>query len=125
MKKALILPLVGLMGLSLASCGPQKIDYSDNPYVGASGSRYGASGGSGDSLIVMMFFFYADGTGAWGYAKSETDVEVYDFHYTITGDVNVSFTEDISKDKGSGYFATISSVGQCFVFESVYFARKG
>ena len=117
--------MVGLFGLCLASCAPQKIDYSNNPYIGASGSRYGASGGNGDSLIVMMFFFYADGTGSWGYVKSETDVGVYDFHYTITGDVNVSFVEDESKDSGSGYFATLSNTGQCFIFENVYFTRQG
>ena len=123
MNKALILPLVGLMGLSLASCVPQKPDYSNNPYVGASGSSYAASGVTDTNVAVMMFFFYPDGTGSWGYTDSYTDPVIYGFHYTISGDVNVSFVEDASKDRGTGYFVTLSSKGQCFVFENVYFTR--
>lgn len=123
MKKALILPLVGLVALSLASCVTQK-NYSNNPYVGANGSSYAASGVDGSNVMVMMFFFDPDGTGAWGYADSYTDAEVYDFHYTISGEVNVSFVEDVSKDRGTGYFTTLASSGQCFIFERVTFTRS-
>ncbi len=72
----------------------------------------------------MMFFFYPDGTGAWGYAEDANSAEVYTFHYAISGDVNVSWKEDISKEKGSGYFTTLANVGQCFVSEGVTFNRR-
>ena len=61
---------------------PAKIDYSNCPYVGLSGSTYERTAGSGDTYMVMMFWFDPDGTGAWGYNKSGK-VEVFAFHYGL------------------------------------------
>ena len=128
MKKCFVLSLCALTSFCLISCTPdaksnqQTIDYSNCPYVGLSGSEYKVTAGSGDTYMVMMFWFDPDGTGAWGYNKSN-QVEVFAFHYVLSGEVNVAFVEDKSREKGSGYFATLSNVGQCFISEGVAMYR--
>ncbi len=105
-----------------ATVQPAKIDYSNCPYVGLSGSTYERTAGSGDTYMVMMFWFDPDGTGAWGYNKSGI-VEVFAFHYVLSGQVNVTFMEDKSREGSSGYFSTFSDVGQGFVSEGIVFYR--
>ena len=134
MKKIFVIILCSLFSVvGLSSCTPDrsnqktnsqpiKIDYSNCPYVGLSGSTYERTAGSGDTYMVMTFWFDPDGTGAWGYNKSG-EVEVFAFHYVLSGQVNVTFVEDKSREKGSGYFSTFSDVGQGFVSEGVVFYR--
>ena len=136
MKKIFHLIICSLfVSCALVSCTPkknskyfwqgtssQKIDYSNNPYVGLAGSSYKATAGDSSNFMVMMLWFYADGSGAWGYNKNN-DVNVYTFHYVITGVVNVTFIEDESKERNSGYFVTYSDIGQCFVSAGNTFYR--
>ena len=123
MKRIVTLASCLLIGLSICSCS-SKIDYSNNPYIGASGSGYVAVASSSSETSAMAFFFKPNGTGAWAYATSvDDDVVGNSFCYTISGDVNVSIIEDDTDGKIYGYFTTLSDIGQCFVTRGLYFAR--
>lgn len=137
MKKLLVLSLCALFGLSLASCTPdenkqsstdkssqttQIINYSNNPYVGLAGSTYKITQGTSEDFLVIMFWFYADGSGAYGFNRNG-ETEVIQFHYDISGEVNVTWVRDDNNKWGSGYFTTLSSTGQCFVTEGIYLNR--
>lgn len=127
-----------LMAATLCSCTPdnssksntkissssqtQKVDYSNNPYVGLAGSAYRIERGTTNDYAIMMFWFYADGSGAWGYNRNGSK-EIHNFHYTISGSVNVAWVRDDTNEWGSGYFATFSDIGQCYVTEGMYLAR--
>lgn len=134
--KLFALPLCALLSFSLVSCTPdenkqssaaststrQNIDYSNNPYVGLAGSTYKNVQGTSDDFLVIMFWFYADGSGAYGFNKNG-ETEVILFHYGISGEVNVTWVRDDNNKWGSGYFTTLSSSGQCFVTEGIYLNR--
>ena len=136
MKKLFIVTLCSLFTVfGLCSCTPdnsskqssktsqsQAINYGSNPYVGYAGSTYRITRGTTDNYIIVMFWFYADGSGAWGY-NDNGKTEVFPFHYDISGGVNVTWIKDETKEWGSGYFATLSDIGQCFVTEGQYIPR--
>ena len=124
MKRIIAFASCLLMGMSICGC-TSKIDYSDNQYIGAAGSEYSVAVTDSNYVTqVMVFLFNPDGTGGWGYASTARDDVLGDtFHYTISGGVNVSFTEDTSGGKGSGYFTTFSDSGQCFVTSGLIFYR--
>ena len=86
MKKiSLLVICLLLLGVGICSCTPdnsnkfnakqsskqsQRVDYSNNPYVGLVGSSYRIERGTTNDYAIMMFWFYADGSGAWGYNRN-------------------------------------------------------
>ena len=132
--KLVKIAFIGISLLSLCSCvdkekqqttsGKTVVDYSSCAYIGT-GSHYYVTAGSGDSLQTMHFFFDPDGIGAWGTTKKVNGKEVkeiYEYVYTLTGGVNVSWKEIDSKETGKGFFTT-DSTGQVFVCEGIHFYR--
>ena len=117
-----LISLVGGLSCSSSNKASSRVDYSNCPYIGKNGSIYERTAGSGSTYMVMRFWFYSNGTGSWGYSKS-SGTEVYTFHYSLSGNVNVTFVEDESKERNSGYFSTFSDIGQGFVSEGVIFYR--
>ncbi|GEM_PF-7104938 len=123
-----ILPIVSLLAVSMSftSCG-NKIDYSSSPYIGANGSSYVATAGSGDNFRTMQFFFYPDGYGAWGSTRIVDDetkvVALYECDFTISGEVNVEMIQREDKVKIFGYFTT-NMYGQVFVSSDILFYRS-
>ena len=117
-----LISIAGGLSCSSSKKASSMVNYSNCPYISENGSIYERTAGSGSTYMVMRFWFYSNGTGAWGYSKS-SETEVYTFHYSLSGNVNVTFVEDESKERNSGYFSSFSDIGQGFVSEGVIFYR--
>ena len=102
---------------------PKKIDYSDNPYIGADWSFYFAGAfDANNKLISMSWGFWPKGYGIVGGSGSSSGDWNSEFTFTISGTVNVSIKfADGTTDYG--HFTTNTN-GQAFVYHTTYFYRS-